>query len=108
MFQDEPGAMVFSRKITLTMMEERLLRALYDRRGTVVARDALSNVLWPQHPPAEPRVSLDQHLKNLRLKLGRHGAHLIETLRGRGLRLRFLEDGHLASFGDRTGNEHAQ
>lgn len=90
---NDPVAIVFGRRIPLTVLEERMLRALYRRRGMIVTRKRLIYEMWGSEPPSAPDRSLDDYIRRLRVKLGgcahQQPVNLVETVRGRGFRLRF-------------------
>jgi two-component system response regulator AdeR len=76
--------------IALTPTEFALLAALADAPGKAMRREELIERAMPDSDALERTV--DGHLKNLRRKLGDHGApHLLETVRGVGYRLRNRE-----------------
>jgi len=85
---DVPGhqVMVEGEEIALTALEFRLLLDLASRRGRVQSRDALLQRVWGYTPGVETRT-VDTHVKRLREKLGA-AAHVIETVRGVGYRIR--------------------
>lgn len=67
--------------VSLPPVEARLTRALLDRFGAVVSRDALGRAGWPDGPPG--RNALDVHVLRLRRRL--HAVGLaIRTVRSRG------------------------
>jgi len=67
--------------VALPPVEHRLARALLDRLGTVVTRDALSQAGWPDGAPG--RNALDVHVLRLRRRLGPLSM-TIHTVRSRG------------------------
>ena len=77
---------VNSKRISLTSLEFKLLRTLMERRGLVQGRDRLLNDVWGYHSVIDTRT-VDTHVRRLRLKLGK-AAHLIESVRGFGYRLK--------------------
>ena len=77
-----PGEM----DMPLTIRELGLLRTFAAHPGEVLSRDALLDAVWGENYFASSRT-LDQHIVQIRRKLGRSGA-LIETMRGTGYRLR--------------------
>ncbi len=76
--------------VSLPPVEARLTRALLQRYGGVVSRDALSRAGWPDGAPG--RNALDVHVLRLRRRLGTVGL-AIRTVRSRGY---LLEGGSLA------------
>jgi hypothetical protein len=67
--------------VALPPVEHRLARALLDRLGTVVTRDALAQAGWPDGAPG--RNALDVHVLRLRRRLA--PLHMtIHTVRSRG------------------------
>lgn len=75
--------------IRLTSTETRLLAALALEPGRVVSRSDLLREVWQYATEADTRT-VDTHVRRLRAKLG-EAAHLLETLRGVGYRLRLSE-----------------
>jgi len=71
-----------SEEIDLTPREVRLLEFFLKRSGEAITRDELLNECWGIDYFPESRT-LDQHISNLRKKLGNE---LIETIRGIGYR----------------------
>ena len=67
--------------VALPPVEHRLARALLDRLGTVVTRDALSSAGWPDGAPG--RNALDVHVLRLRRRLAPLDL-TIHTVRSRG------------------------
>jgi len=55
----------------------RLIRVLLTARGAFVSRDALTEALWPAHPPADPAANLNVLVNRARRALG--SASLIVT-----------------------------
>ena len=70
----------------LTIRELGLLRTFAAHPGEVLTRDALLDAVWGENYFAASRT-LDQHIVQIRRKLGADGAR-IETVRGAGYRLR--------------------
>lgn len=73
-------------EVGLTRKEYELLCALLERRGAVVSREDLRNMIWGREEPLSPRA-VDTNVQRLRRKLGRSGP-LLQTVRGFGYRLR--------------------
>lgn len=82
-------AFVDEREIDLTLLELKLLIALYEGRHRVKTRAALLNEVWGVDAAVTTRT-VDTHVKRLRDKLGPIGRS-IETVRGVGYRLADLE-----------------
>lgn len=79
---DTDGLLRFgSRWVSLPPVEVRLMRALLDRFGTVVHREALAQAGWPDGAPG--RNALDVHVLRLRRRLV-PVALAIRTIRSRG------------------------
>ncbi|MBK1791893.1 response regulator transcription factor [Persicirhabdus sediminis] len=70
-------------EIDLTPREVRILDLLLKRAGEVISRDELLNQCWGMDYFPESRT-LDQHISNLRKKVG---IETIETVRGAGYRI---------------------
>lgn len=79
---DDDGVLRYSGAwVSLPPVESRVTRALLDRFGAVVSRDALGRAGWPDGPPG--RNALDVHVLRLRRRL--HAVGLaIRTVRSRG------------------------
>jgi two-component system OmpR family response regulator len=73
--------------VSLSPVEQSLTRALLDRFGAVVARDALAGRAWPDGAPT--RNALDVHVLRLRRRLAPLGLE-IRTVRSRGYLLQEL------------------
>lgn len=74
------------KELTLTLREYGLLEYLLRNRGTVLTRDDLLEHVWDRNHDTLSNV-VDVHMKNLRNKLPKKYASLIETIRGKGYRL---------------------
>jgi two-component system phosphate regulon response regulator PhoB len=72
------------RELELTLLEFKLLLALYENRDRVQTRGALLDSVWGVDSDITTRT-VDTHVKRLRDKLGRAGDY-IETVRGIGYR----------------------
>ena len=79
---------------SLPPVDARLARALVDRYGAVVNRDALSRAGWPGGQPG--RNALDVHVLRLRRRLGAVGL-AIRTVRSRGYMLEAAEPDQLTA-----------
>lgn len=77
---------VAGKRIRLTSVEFKLLQTLIQRPGRVQGRDSLLNEVWGYQSHIDTRT-VDTHVRRLRNKLGK-SAHLLETVRGFGYRLR--------------------
>lgn len=73
------------RNVALTAKEFALLAYLCERRGRVFSREHLLDRVWGSHYAVGSRT-VDIHVRRLRAKLG--SALPLETLRGRGYKLR--------------------
>lgn len=79
---DPDGVLRFaSAWVSLPPVEARLTRALVDRFGAVVGREALGRAGWPDGAPG--RNALDVHVLRLRRRLAKVGLS-IKTVRSRG------------------------
>ncbi len=74
-------------EIEMTNREYELLKFLMSHRGVAFSRDNLLNSVWGYEYIGETRT-VDVHIRQLRKKLEKDGAHpeYIETVRGRGYR----------------------
>lgn len=72
--------------IHLTLREYSLLEYFLRNRGKVLTRDDLLEHVWDRNHDTLSNV-VDVHMKNLRKKLPKKYALLIETIRGKGFRL---------------------
>ena len=80
------------RPIELTPKEFALLQALMRQPGAVVPRQRLAEQIWHGDPLAIDNL-IDAHMSKLRRKIDAAGGRpLIETVRGRGFRLRGPDD----------------
>jgi DNA-binding response OmpR family regulator len=78
--------------IDLTPKEFALLQALMRQPGAVVSRQRLAEQIWHGDPLAIDNL-IDAHISKLRRKVDGDGKRaLIETVRGRGFRIRGSED----------------
>ena len=78
--------------VSLPPVEARLTRALVDRFGAVVGREALARAGWPESAPG--RNALDVHVLRLRRRLASVGLS-IKTVRSRGYLLEGAGGVHL-------------
>jgi DNA-binding winged helix-turn-helix (wHTH) protein len=79
---DHDGVLRFgSSWVSLPPVELRLTRALVDRFGAVVGREAMARAGWPDGAPG--RNALDVHVLRLRRRLATVGLS-IKTIRSRG------------------------
>jgi DNA-binding response OmpR family regulator len=74
--------------VSLPPVEARLTRALVDKFGAVVGREALAKAGWPEGAPG--RNALDVHVLRLRRRLATVGLS-IKTVRSRGYLLEATE-----------------
>jgi two-component system phosphate regulon response regulator PhoB len=81
---------VSGQEIELTMLEFKLLVALYQQRNRVQSRARLLSDVWEMKSDISTRT-VDTHVKRLREKLGEAGDY-IETVRGVGYRFKGAED----------------
>jgi DNA-binding response OmpR family regulator len=89
---DPDGVLRFqSSWVSLPPVEARLTRALLDRYGAVVGREALGRAGWPDGSPG--RNALDVHVLRLRRRLATVGLS-IKTVRSRGYLLEAAEPRH--------------
>jgi DNA-binding response OmpR family regulator len=89
---DHDGVLRFSSAwVSLPPVEARLTRALIDRFGAVVGREALAKAGWPDGAPG--RNALDVHVLRLRRRLATVGLG-IKTVRSRGYLLEAAEQRH--------------
>jgi two-component system phosphate regulon response regulator PhoB len=82
---DAHRAWVDDRALNLTLLEWKLLLALYQNRNRVLGRSTLLADVWGVDVEVTTRT-IDTHVKRLRDKLGPAGAY-IQTVRGIGYRL---------------------
>jgi DNA-binding winged helix-turn-helix (wHTH) protein len=79
---DHDGVLRFASSwVSLPPVEARLTRALVDRFGAVVGREAMAKAGWPDGAPG--RNALDVHVLRLRRRLAGVGLS-IKTVRSRG------------------------
>ena len=79
---DPDGVLRFAASwVSLPPVEARLTRALVDKYGAVVGREALARAGWPDGAPG--RNALDVHVLRLRRRLATVGLS-IRTVRSRG------------------------
>jgi hypothetical protein len=79
---DHDGVLRFgSGWVSLPPVEARLTRAMVDRFGAVVGREAMARAGWPEGAPG--RNALDVHVLRLRRRLATVGLS-IKTVRSRG------------------------
>jgi DNA-binding response OmpR family regulator len=81
---ERPWALVRGKPVELTPLEWRVARRLLDEAGRAVARAEIARLIGGDSGEASDNA-VAVHLYNLRRKLGRDA---IETIRGRGFRLR--------------------
>lgn len=80
---------VGDKQIELTLKEFELLKYLVENRGHVFTRDQLLNCVWGIDYAGETRT-VDVHIRHLRQKLsdGKNDDQYIETIRGKGYKVR--------------------
>lgn len=83
--RDGQEVRIEGRNVPLTAKEFALLAYLSERRGRVFSREHLLDRVWGSHYAVGSRT-VDIHVRRLRAKLG--AALPLETLRGRGYKLR--------------------
>jgi len=74
-----------AREVVLTLKEFQMLCLLLERRGSVLTRDQLLNIIWGYEFDGASRT-VDVHIRTLRQKLGDAG-NCIETVRGIGYKI---------------------
>ncbi len=77
--------LVEGRPVELTATEFRILQLLASRRGRVLTRDQILDVLWGHEKIVVDRT-IDVHIRNLREKLG-PAAGLVKNIRGIGYKV---------------------
>lgn len=89
---DPDGVLRYSSSwVSLPPVEARLTRALVEKFGAVVGREALARAGWPEGAPG--RNALDVHVLRLRRRLATVGLS-IKTVRSRGYLLEATERRH--------------
>jgi DNA-binding response OmpR family regulator len=74
-------------EIELSAREVAILRILTEDPGRIVSRRTLLREAWNMRNADHVETrTVDVHVAKLRKKLGAHGAHLLETVRGQGYR----------------------
>lgn len=87
---DATGCLRFRlKRVQLTALQARLLRALTSDLGTVVSRETLAGVVWPEGEGR--RNTLDVHIMRVRRLVEPLGLE-IRTVRSRGYLLRVAVD----------------
>lgn len=74
-------------EIKFTRGESLIFEKLIKHKGEIVSREELYDALWGKKESFETRI-LDVHLKEIRRKIGKENSDLIETIYGRGYRLK--------------------
>lgn len=72
-------------RLDFTLLEFKLLAALVQNQGHVIARDRLLDLVWGEDVVVTDRA-IDTHVANIRKKLGPDGSRLISSVRGAGYR----------------------
>lgn len=75
--------------VTFTPIEWKILTALYEKKGTVVARDELLSLLWGKGNEI-PTRTVDVHISSIRKKLSYIKGARIDSVYGKGYRFVFL------------------
>lgn len=76
---------VGDKNIKFTNSEFIILSTLFKKKGELVTRDELFQVLWGNETSFETRV-IDVHIKEIRKKIGKDNSDIIETVYGIGYR----------------------
>lgn len=84
---DRHEVKISGKLIELTFREFELLGFLAKNRGHVFTRDQLLDKVWGIDYPGETRT-VDVHIRYLRRKLGDNDEKYIETIRGKGYRVK--------------------
>lgn len=82
---DNYRVVVDSKVIDITKKECEILKELLSNQGRIITRESFLNRLWKYEFDVDERA-VDNHIKNLRRKLGEAGKY-IETVRGGGYRI---------------------
>ncbi|MCH8276101.1 MAG: response regulator transcription factor [Bacteroidetes bacterium] len=72
-------------RLDFTLLEFKLLAALVQNKGHVVARNRLLDLVWGADVVVTDRA-IDTHVTNIRKKLGPKGSDFIASVRGMGYR----------------------
>ena len=86
--RDAFSAVLFGQKLDLTRSEFKLLEVMMENQGKVLTREALIQCIQGEGVNVIGRT-IDTHIFGLRKKMGDY-ADLVETIRGVGYRIRFL------------------
>ena len=73
--------------IPFTSSEFKIFQLLFQRRGEPVSREDFFSIIWGSEKSYETRI-LDMHIKEIRRKIGKSNADLIQTIYGVGYKLR--------------------
>ena len=79
--------MLDDQMIHFTNSEFRIFKLLFDRIGEPVTREEFFEEIWGNERVFETRI-LDMHIKEIRRKIGKENADLVETLYGVGYKLK--------------------
>lgn len=83
MDEDNYRAYVKEKQVDLTKREFEILKELLENQGRILTREMLLERVWQYEFYGNDRV-VDNHIKNLRKKLG---VDYIETIKGVGYRI---------------------
>ena len=73
--------------IHFTNSEFKIFHLLFKRKGEPVTRDEFFSMLWGSEKSYETRI-LDMHIKEIRKKIGKDNADLIQTIYGVGYKMK--------------------
>jgi DNA-binding response OmpR family regulator len=77
--------------VALSPIQARIVGALLSRKNTVVGRDALARLAWPEQADRSGASTLNVHVSNLRRRLEEVGL-VITTVRSRGYLLQVQDE----------------
>lgn len=73
--------------IHFTNSEFKIFQLLFKRKGEPVSRDEFFSLIWGSEKSYETRI-LDMHIKEIRRKIGKENADLIQTIYGVGYKMK--------------------
>lgn len=73
--------------IHFTNSEFKIFQLLFKRKGEPVTRDEFFSLIWGSEKSYETRI-LDMHIKEIRRKIGKENADLIQTIYGVGYKMK--------------------